>query len=115
MYRCLFDRETGICRSSGRNADLPHDPATQAAIDLPDDPNRRLERWDGADGVRPARQDEIDAYDDEQDDREVKREIDDSLAIKAVVMWAAKQFGIKPKDARAAIKTEYKALKQSRG
>ncbi len=39
------------------------EPDNYKYVDLPRQPDPRLERWDGANGTRAATQDEIDAYD----------------------------------------------------
>ena len=75
MVWCIFEIASGEFKD-GESRQIPaHDPATQVAVQLPDYPDRRTERWDGA-AIRPATQAEIDAY----DAREISEEADRALA-----------------------------------
>ena len=64
MYKCLFDRASGICLTSIRGGEIPFDSATQVIVLVPNDPDRRTERWDGGTGVRAATAQELADYDD---------------------------------------------------
>ncbi len=66
--KCLFERVTGLFESGTSFDDLEHDEATHVQITLPDYPDRRTERWDGATGVRAATAQELDDFDDADKD-----------------------------------------------
>lgn len=70
MIRCIFDKSTGLVVSGFRHATPDYDSQTQALVELPDFPDRRLDRWDGSTGIRSATAQEISDYDDDGKDEE---------------------------------------------
>ncbi len=109
MPKCLFERASGLYAEGTRYDDIPHDSATHIQLTLADYPDRRAERWDGAAGVRPVTQAELDAFDAALLDQQAQSDIDDKK-IKAVVAWVADRFGIPRSQARDEIIEIYKAL-----
>ena len=67
--KCLFERATGLFIGGTSHNDLPHDIATHIQLTLPDYPDRRTERWDGAVGVRPATAQELADFDDTENEK----------------------------------------------
>lgn len=61
MPKCVFDRTTGIFTSGARFDDVSHDPQTHVQIELPEFPDGKLHRWDGANGIRDATAQELQA------------------------------------------------------
>ncbi|MDJ0948869.1 MAG: hypothetical protein QNJ94_08105 [Alphaproteobacteria bacterium] len=110
MPKCLFERAAGLFISGTRFDDLPHDPATHLQLELPAYPDRRTERWDGADGVRPATAQELADFDAAELDDQARQELDETKALRAMVMWTADKLGIPRAQARDEIKAIYKSL-----
>ena len=54
MYHCIFDKTTNQMAGHARWDPPTHDPDTQVVITLDDLPDREADRWDGANGIRPA-------------------------------------------------------------
>ncbi len=113
MYRCVFERQTGVCVSSGRQAELTYNPVTEVLIELPNDPDRRTERWDGADGVRAATAQELADYDDAEDDRAGRADIDENRAFKALAWEVAERFGVDVDVFRDSVFDKYQRLRRS--
>ena len=68
MIKCIFDQANGQYVGGSRH-DIPeYDSGTQVLVELPDFPDRRTERWDGASGVRAATAQEMADYDDNEAD-----------------------------------------------
>ena len=77
MPKCLFERATGLYTGSyAMRDDLAHDEATHIQLTLPDVPNRRTERWDGALDVRDATAQELADFDDADRDTRAAADLD---------------------------------------
>lgn len=87
MAKCIFDKATGQFINGARWDALPFDAATQVMLDLPDFPDVRTQRWDGATGVRNATPAELTAYDTAQVDREATANFDNAKALKAAALY----------------------------
>ncbi len=110
MPKCLFDRNTGLFVSGTRFDDVPHDPATHIQIELRGFPDRRGERWDGAQDVRPATAQEIADFETAEMEERARAELDDARMLKAIALWVAGKLSIPPAQARDEIKAIYKGL-----
>jgi hypothetical protein len=84
--QCAFDTATGLFVAGVSQGDPRDDPANQALIELPDYPDRRTERWDGADGIRPATAQEIADYDEAEAQSAAVADIDGLKALKALAV-----------------------------
>lgn len=62
MFKWIYDLISGEFLYGGP-FDGPYDPSTQGVVKLPRNPNVRMERYDGAAGIRPASAQEISNYD----------------------------------------------------
>ena len=79
MTHCKFRKADG-CFIEGSRWDVPpHDDATEVVIDLPDYPDARTERWDGATGVRAATTQEMADYDDAKNDVDAQSNLDKAI------------------------------------
>ncbi len=115
--KCLFERASGPYIGGTSFDDLPHDSATHIQLTLPDYPDRRTDRWDGASGTRPATPAELDAFDDA--DRDARASVNLDAAINKALrdllldieqrMRAAGQTSTLPDIAAATNKSEYTA------
>ena len=110
MPNCIFDRASGQFIGGAIHDILPHDPATHISIVLADYPDRRRDRWDGAEGVRPATAQELTAYDAAKADTTANREIDGQKMVKALAIWTAQKLNIPPATMRAEVIAIYKGL-----
>lgn len=66
---CIFRRSSGLYES-GSSGPIDYDAGTHVEIILPDYPDPRLVRWDGATGTRPATAPEISDHDEAGKDAE---------------------------------------------
>ena len=110
MTKCLFRRSDGVFIGGSRWDNIPHDPVTHVQIELPENPNPRMERWDGAAGIRDATTQEQTDFDAAKVDTEAIRDIDGMKALKALVFWVAPLVGKTPSEARSEIIAIYKTL-----
>ncbi len=115
MPRCLFERATGLYEGGTRHDDLPHDTGTHIQLLLPEYPDRRTERWDGAVGVRAATAGELTDFDDAVQDKKAVAALDMAInmAIRDLLLdieqrlRAAGQTSTLPDIAAANTKPEY--------
>lgn len=110
MPKCIFDRATGRYVGGTRYDDVPHDPATHVQVEIPEFPDRRTIRWDGATGIRAATVQEILDYDTEQVRVREQREFDDAKMLRAVALVIADLHGLTPLQMRNLIVTKYRSL-----
>ncbi len=110
MPHCIFDRSTGQFVGGAIHDILPHDLATHISIDLPNYPDRRGDRWDGATGIRPATAQELAAYDAAKAEGASNRDIDGQKIVKALAIWTAQKLGVAPATMRAEVIAIYKSL-----
>ena len=122
MGRALFDRTTGLYTGNwSSHDDIPHDPATHIQIVLAAPPDPRSDRWDGANGVRPATAQELADIDEGEKDKTAGAQLAMplNLALRDLLLdieqrlRAAGQTSTLPGIAAAANKADYTAaLKQ---
>lgn len=110
MPKCVFDKATGVFVSGANFGDVDFDSASQISLRLPEYPDPRMERWDGAKGLRPATAQDLADQDDSESDAVARREIDNTKALKAVVLWMAGKLNVTPAQARTEILAIYKSL-----
>jgi len=84
--------------------------AGQAVVDLPRNPNPRLERYDGAGGIRPATAQEMSDYDAAQVDTRALGQFNAEKLVKAVAIWTAGRLNVPLATARQEILTILKGL-----
>ncbi len=108
--KCLFERSTKLFLKGTTRTDIPHDPVTHVQILLPDYPDRRTDRWDGATDIRAATAQELADYDAAALDAQATRDVDGMKALKALVIWLAPLVGKTPAEARAEIIAIYIAI-----
>lgn len=77
MGTAVFVRADSRLKSWSRWDDIPHDDGIEVKLTLSSSPNRETDRWDGATGVRPATQPELDAAKDAKSDEVADGFIDD--------------------------------------
>lgn len=82
MPKCLFERATGLYESGTSFDDLPHDPETHIQLTLPEYPDRRTDRWDGATGVRAATAQEITNFNAAKKQVDLLSELIDALIVR---------------------------------
>jgi len=73
-------------------------------------PIPRLERYDGAEGIRPATAQEISDYDAAQQDAQSLSRFDNEQLVKALAIWTAGKLGVSLAIAKAEILTIYKGF-----
>jgi hypothetical protein len=107
---CIFNKANGRFISGGFDGQRSIDPATEVLIVLSQYPDRKLERWNGADGVRLATAQELADTEAEDLDKEASRDVDGTKILRAFVIWIAGKLGIAPATARDEIIAIYKGL-----
>lgn len=110
MTKCLFRRNDGVFVGGSHWDDIEHNPATHIQVELPENPDARTKRWDGAQGVRDATAQELTDFDDAKVGAEATRQINDMKMMKALVRWVAPLVGKTPAQARSEIINVYKSL-----
>ena len=92
----------------------PTDPAFNAGVEglvvLPRNPKPRLERYDGAGGIRPATAQEIADYDAAQSTSLALTRFDGEKLVKALAIWAAQKLNVPLATAKQEILTIYRGL-----
>lgn len=73
MVHCLFERATGVFLGGAGGPLENDDPAGKVLLELDRYPDPRTERWDGANGVKPATAEEIATAEDEEEERQADR------------------------------------------
>ena len=64
MGKALFDKTSELFTGKfSRGSSISHDPGTQIEIEVDVSPSVRIDRWDGATGIRVATQQELDDFD----------------------------------------------------
>lgn len=88
-----LNQATGIMRSWESNTpSIPWDPATEVQIQWPTMPDVRAERWDGAQGMRPATTAELAAYDAAKTQAQTTQQFDGQKMLKAVAIYYCQQL-----------------------
>ncbi|MFQ5915799.1 MAG: hypothetical protein ACE5JS_21710 [Nitrospinota bacterium] len=110
MPSAVFDKATLLLRAWQRWGTPDFDAATEVAVSVPGEVDRRTERWDGATGVRPATAQEIADYYAAELDAEATAEFEGRKALKALVIYLAGKFGLSAAQARDQILSIYRSL-----
>lgn len=86
-------------------------PSTgQAIVKLSRNPDPRLDRYDGAGGIRRATSQELIAYDAARAGEVEQMQFDGQKMLKAVAIWTAGKLGVSPATAKSEILTIYRGL-----
>jgi len=114
--KCLFDRASGLFAGGTSFDDLAHDPATHIQLTLPDYPDPRTERWDGATGTRAATAQELADFDAvEQRKQDISALLaagkDTVLVLVELVDWLLANTAIVPTDFTPQVRQAYLDLK----
>ena len=108
MFKWVYRLSDGLFLWGGP-CEQNYDPATQGVVVLARHPKPRIDRYDGAGGIRAATAGEVSAYDLEQLQTATAREFDDRKDLKAALIWIAQKLNIPLATARA----EYLAIRRS--
>lgn len=87
-----------------------YDSGTQGLVTLSRHPKPRLERYDGAGGVRPATVQEISDYDAARQVEQEQNRFDGEKMLKALAIWTAGKLNVPLATAKAEILTIYRGL-----
>ncbi len=114
--RCVFERSSGLYTDGSSHDDMDHNPITHIQLTLPEYPDRRTQRWDGADGVRDATAQELSDFDDvAQRKQDIKmlaeRGKDVVLVLVETVDWLLDNTAMVPGDFTADVRETYLELK----
>src|SRR5437899_10108728 len=91
MPFCKFRKSDGVFLGGTRYDPLPFDATAEVQIVVPDFPDPRLQRWDGAQGVRTATAQELAAFDAAKVDSEAQGQVDEKL-LRAVLGYLVQRL-----------------------
>jgi len=109
MFKWVYDLTTNEFLSGGP-FDQNFDAGTSGQVVLTRNPDRRLERHDGAGGVRSATAQEVIDYDAGQKAIESLSRFDNEKLVKAVAIWTAGKLGVALPTAKQEIIAIYRGL-----
>lgn len=82
----------------------------QGMVALTRHPKPRIERYDGAGGIRPATEQEITDYDAAQVTEQALSRFDGEKLVKALAIWTAGKLNVPLATAKAEVLTIYRTL-----
>ncbi len=114
--RCIFERTSGLFVEGASHDDIDHDPITHIQLILPEYPDLRTQRWDGAVGVRDATAQELSDFDGVVQRKEdikmlTERGKDVVLVLIETVDWLLDNTAMVPGDFTVDVRETYLELK----
>ena len=109
MFKWVYDLATNEFLSGGP-FDQNFDAGTRGQVTLKRNPDRRLERHDGAGGIRPATAQEITDYDAGQANEQSLSRFDNEKLVKALAIWTAGKLNVPLGQAKTEILVILKGL-----
>lgn len=108
MFKWVYVVATGEFLSGGPCDVTPS--SGQAVAVLKGNPKPRLERYDGANGIRKATAQEIIAYDAAQNSEREQGRFNEEKMLKALAMWTAGKLNVPVNTAKQEILAIYRGL-----
>ena len=109
MFKWIYDLATSEFLYGGP-CDQGFNPISQGLVKLIRHPDPRLERYDGAGGIRPATAQEISDYDAARVQEQSLSQFDNEKLTKALALWTAGKLNIPLQQAKQEILVILKGL-----
>jgi hypothetical protein len=109
MFHWVYALSTGTFLYGGPY-EAPFDPVTQGVLLVDRHPKPRLERYNGAGGIRPATAQEIADYDAAALIARTAERFDSEQLVKALAIWTAQKLSVPLATAKQEILAIYRQL-----
>jgi hypothetical protein len=112
MAKALFHKVTGLYAGKyAKHGDIVHNAQSHRVVEVDAEPDLVMDRWDGANGVRPSTgQERLDQAEGRRDARADAVLAGGSAMSRAIIKWVANLHGIPLPTAEAQIKVLYKDM-----